>query len=498
MPWLSDQRPSAGKPASALRAAGSEAPAPPTILAGRRDAANPDAGQLSRVLSQQARGPLHPLQGRCQLEREFPQDQCEGLPRGRRPGLGPGGAGAPEARSSCPCLPPPLSRRRMRSPPAKTGKPRMPPQTTAKVRSQATRTSAPTSIPPTPLPLRGSRSLLSADGLAYSALLKNELLGAGIEKVQDPQTEDRRLQPSTPEKKGLFTVSLRPLPTRGPRRATWLGPGSVPARPSCTQPGRHVAPCHEPRLCSLAAVKAELGQGPSARSRTSGWPRQELEEPGLGLPRDGQGAGGRGDSGEANTGKSLSRQCLRPEAWFTFRNPSPQSSSGFCAHPACLPGLQQRGGRRGFGRELPELGLRLCSLGPPPNPASSIPSAPSAPALTMAMTCLPTPCPQSATRGESGPVHRDGAGTGPGWQPRAAWEAGLVQDLCSGCRRGSGGLPRWGHSAGSAALGPAGKSGKVPEEVLGGGPGVAVRAQGDGRGVVRSLGITWAAESGAR
>uniref|UniRef100_A0A2R9CS28 Fizzy and cell division cycle 20 related 1 n=1 Tax=Pan paniscus TaxID=9597 RepID=A0A2R9CS28_PANPA len=46
------------------------------------------------------------------------------------------------------------------------------------------------------------------DGLAYSALLKNELLGAGIEKVQDPQTEDRRLQPSTPEKKGLFTGNL--------------------------------------------------------------------------------------------------------------------------------------------------------------------------------------------------------------------------------------------------------------------------------------------------
>ncbi|XP_044527303.1 fizzy-related protein homolog isoform X3 [Gracilinanus agilis] len=45
------------------------------------------------------------------------------------------------------------------------------------------------------------------DGLAYSALLKNELLGAGIEKVQDPQTEDRRLQPSTPEKKSLFTVT---------------------------------------------------------------------------------------------------------------------------------------------------------------------------------------------------------------------------------------------------------------------------------------------------
>uniref|UniRef100_A0A8D2M4P4 Fizzy and cell division cycle 20 related 1 n=1 Tax=Zonotrichia albicollis TaxID=44394 RepID=A0A8D2M4P4_ZONAL len=48
----------------------------------------------------------------------------------------------------------------------------------------------------------------SYNGLAYSALLKNELLGAGIEKVQDPQTEDRRLQPSTPEKKSLFTYSL--------------------------------------------------------------------------------------------------------------------------------------------------------------------------------------------------------------------------------------------------------------------------------------------------
>uniref|UniRef100_A0A8C4HQH9 Fizzy-related protein homolog n=1 Tax=Dicentrarchus labrax TaxID=13489 RepID=A0A8C4HQH9_DICLA len=45
------------------------------------------------------------------------------------------------------------------------------------------------------------------DGLAYSALLKNELLGAGIEKIQDPQTEDRRLQPSTPEKRSLFTVT---------------------------------------------------------------------------------------------------------------------------------------------------------------------------------------------------------------------------------------------------------------------------------------------------
>ena len=50
--------------------------------------------------------------------------------------------------------------------------------------------------------------MFTADGLAYSALLKNELLGAGIEKVQDPQTEDRRLQPSTPERRSLFHVKI--------------------------------------------------------------------------------------------------------------------------------------------------------------------------------------------------------------------------------------------------------------------------------------------------
>uniref|UniRef100_A0A3Q1HT16 Fizzy-related protein homolog n=1 Tax=Anabas testudineus TaxID=64144 RepID=A0A3Q1HT16_ANATE len=43
-----------------------------------------------------------------------------------------------------------------------------------------------------------------ADGLAYSALLENELLGAGIEKIKDPQTEDRRLQPT---RRSLFTVT---------------------------------------------------------------------------------------------------------------------------------------------------------------------------------------------------------------------------------------------------------------------------------------------------
>lgn len=56
-----------------------------------------------------------------------------------------------------------------------------------------------------------------ADGLAYSALLKNELLGAGIEKVQDPQTEDRRLQPSTPERRSLFNVRGALPPALWPR-----------------------------------------------------------------------------------------------------------------------------------------------------------------------------------------------------------------------------------------------------------------------------------------
>ncbi|XP_024277429.1 fizzy-related protein homolog isoform X4 [Oncorhynchus nerka] len=63
-----------------------------------------------------------------------------------------------------------------------------------------------------PSPNRKTKDVTSdsskADGLAYSALLKNELLGAGIDKVQDPQTEDRRLQPSTPEKRSLFSYSL--------------------------------------------------------------------------------------------------------------------------------------------------------------------------------------------------------------------------------------------------------------------------------------------------
>lgn len=75
---------------------------------------------------------------------------------------------------------------------------------------------------PRPRPRDAPNAPPPADGLAYSALLKNELLGAGIEKVQDPQTEDRRLQPSTPEHKGLFTVSRgQPGPAGRGVRTCW-------------------------------------------------------------------------------------------------------------------------------------------------------------------------------------------------------------------------------------------------------------------------------------
>ncbi|XP_041126128.1 fizzy-related protein homolog isoform X1 [Polyodon spathula] len=47
-----------------------------------------------------------------------------------------------------------------------------------------------------------------ADSVAYAALLKNELLGAGIEKVTDPQTEDRRFQMPMQERSNLFRYAL--------------------------------------------------------------------------------------------------------------------------------------------------------------------------------------------------------------------------------------------------------------------------------------------------
>lgn len=72
----------------------------------------------------------------------------------------------------------------------------------------------------------------AADGLAYSALLKNELLGAGIEKVQDPQSEDRRLQPSTPAKRSLFSVNNTAHMPIGWQRTVQFSVGPVESGPS--------------------------------------------------------------------------------------------------------------------------------------------------------------------------------------------------------------------------------------------------------------------------
>ncbi|XP_036596326.1 fizzy-related protein homolog [Trichosurus vulpecula] len=58
---------------------------------------------------------------------------------------------------------------------------------------------------------RGAASGNSKGALTYSALLQNELLGAGIEKVQDLKRGGQRLlQPGTPEKKKLFVYSPSP------------------------------------------------------------------------------------------------------------------------------------------------------------------------------------------------------------------------------------------------------------------------------------------------
>ncbi|XP_077390880.1 fizzy-related protein homolog isoform X1 [Festucalex cinctus] len=71
-----------------------------------------------------------------------------------------------------------------------------------------------------------SSDIVKADGLTYTALLKNELLGAGIERIQDPQTEDSHLQLLTPEKQRLFTYTLE-LKRGSPASETNLSPYSL-------------------------------------------------------------------------------------------------------------------------------------------------------------------------------------------------------------------------------------------------------------------------------
>lgn len=46
------------------------------------------------------------------------------------------------------------------------------------------------------------------DAVAYAALLRNELLGAGIETVPDPHTDDRRHAVLSQDSHSLFRVRV--------------------------------------------------------------------------------------------------------------------------------------------------------------------------------------------------------------------------------------------------------------------------------------------------
>lgn len=48
---------------------------------------------------------------------------------------------------------------------------------------------------------------IGTDAVAYAALLRNELLGAGIETVPDPHTDDRRQAVLSQDTHSLFRVS---------------------------------------------------------------------------------------------------------------------------------------------------------------------------------------------------------------------------------------------------------------------------------------------------
>lgn len=53
-----------------------------------------------------------------------------------------------------------------------------------------------------------SKPHIHTDAVAYAALLRNELLGAGIESVPDPHTDDRRHTILSQDTHSLFRVSL--------------------------------------------------------------------------------------------------------------------------------------------------------------------------------------------------------------------------------------------------------------------------------------------------
>lgn len=56
------------------------------------------------------------------------------------------------------------------------------------------------------VPITALFASLPADAVAYAALLRNELLGAGIETVPDPHTDDRRHTVLSQDSHGLFRV----------------------------------------------------------------------------------------------------------------------------------------------------------------------------------------------------------------------------------------------------------------------------------------------------
>lgn len=57
-----------------------------------------------------------------------------------------------------------------------------------------------------PAGIEVSNPYICTDAVAYAALLRNELLGAGIETVPDPHTDDRRQAILSQEIHSLFRV----------------------------------------------------------------------------------------------------------------------------------------------------------------------------------------------------------------------------------------------------------------------------------------------------
>lgn len=217
-------------------------PAHPAVLPGGGDAGHPDPCQLPRVSP--ARRPLHPLTSWCQLEREFPQDQREGCRRaeGETLTVQPGGRGP-----SFPLtFPSPLHPQENEKSPSQNRKPRTPPRTMAKVSTRV-------SPAPAPHPQPGLMELGAHRWPGLPAPAQERVAGRKAEEGSGPTAEDRRLQPSTPERKGLFTVSP-------------LAAGRPPAQPCWELESRRWGPL------TLASCQAHQAAHHSFRARAPGQP----------------------------------------------------------------------------------------------------------------------------------------------------------------------------------------------------------------------------------